>query len=108
MLIAFSSLFVLQGCSSDTDHIDDHDHGEVKELELPTLAPDPVDEEVVPEEVENDVATIPAGTTKVLIETELGNMEAVLYDNTPGHRDNFVKLINEGFYDGLLFHRVIE
>jgi len=30
-----------------------------------------------------------------------------LYDNTPKHRDNFTKLADEGFYDGLLFHRVI-
>ncbi len=35
-------------------------------------------------------------------------MEAVLYDSTPGHRDNFVKLVNEWFYNDLLFHRVIE
>jgi len=46
--------------------------------------------------------------TKVLIETEYGNMTAVLYDETPQHRDNFVKLANEGFYDDLLFHRVIK
>jgi len=44
---------------------------------------------------------------KVIIETEYGNMTAVLYDETPGHRDNFIKLANEGFYDDLLFHRVI-
>lgn len=47
------------------------------------------------------------GPTTVLIETEYGNMKAVLYDETPGHRDNFIKLANEGFYDDLLFHRVI-
>jgi peptidyl-prolyl cis-trans isomerase B (cyclophilin B) len=35
-------------------------------------------------------------------------MEAVLYDSTPKHRDNFVKLVQEGFYDDLLFHRVIQ
>jgi peptidyl-prolyl cis-trans isomerase B (cyclophilin B) len=43
----------------------------------------------------------------VLIETNLGNMEVLLYDNTPKHRDNFIKLAEEGFYDSLLFHRVI-
>jgi len=46
--------------------------------------------------------------TKVVIETEYGNMTAVLYDETPQHRDNFVKLANEGFYDDLLFHRIIK
>ena len=46
--------------------------------------------------------------TKVIIETEYGNMTAVLYDETPEHRDNFIKLANEGFYDDLLFHRIIK
>lgn len=41
------------------------------------------------------------------IETDFGNMIVELYDETPGHRDNFIKLVEDGFYDGLLFHRVI-
>lgn len=41
------------------------------------------------------------------IETEFGTMTAELYNATPKHRDNFIKLAEEGFYDGLLFHRVI-
>ncbi|MCB0688717.1 MAG: peptidylprolyl isomerase [Saprospiraceae bacterium] len=44
----------------------------------------------------------------ILIETELGNMEVLLYNSTPKHRDNVIKLVKEGFYDGLLFHRVIQ
>ena len=44
----------------------------------------------------------------VYIETSLGNMMVELYDNTPLHRDNFTKLAEQGFYDGLLFHRVME
>jgi len=43
----------------------------------------------------------------VIIETEFGTMEAKLYDSTPLHRDNFVKLIDDKFYDDLLFHRVM-
>ncbi len=46
-------------------------------------------------------------SVKVLIQTSLGDMTVVLYDETPQHRDNFVKLANSGFYEGLLFHRVI-
>lgn len=42
-----------------------------------------------------------------LIETEMGTMKVKLYDSTPQHRDNFKKLVKEGFYDDLLFHRVI-
>lgn len=43
----------------------------------------------------------------VEIETPFGTMTAVLYDQTPHHRDNFLKLAGQGFYDSLLFHRVI-
>lgn len=43
----------------------------------------------------------------VEIETEFGTMLAELYASTPKHRDNFVKLAEEGFYNDLLFHRVI-
>lgn len=35
-------------------------------------------------------------------------MEVLLYNSTPKHRDNVIKLVKEGFYDGLLFHRVIQ
>ena len=44
----------------------------------------------------------------VLIKTKFGDMKVKLYNETPMHRDNFVKLVKEGFYDGLLFHRVIK
>ncbi|MCB9307305.1 MAG: peptidylprolyl isomerase [Lewinellaceae bacterium] len=43
----------------------------------------------------------------VEIETEFGTMTAELYNATPKHRDNFVKLAEEGYYEDLLFHRVI-
>jgi peptidyl-prolyl cis-trans isomerase B (cyclophilin B) len=45
---------------------------------------------------------------KVKIETTLGDITVRLYDETPIHRDNFVKLVKEGYYDGTLFHRVIK
>ncbi len=44
---------------------------------------------------------------KALIETSFGNITVELLDSTPKHRDNFVKLVEEGFYNDLLFHRVI-
>ena len=47
------------------------------------------------------------GPRKFLIETNYGNMTFELFDETPGHRDNFVKLVEEDFYDGTLFHRVM-
>ena len=38
----------------------------------------------------------------------LGDIVVRLYDETPIHRDNFIKLVKEGYYDGTLFHRVIK
>lgn len=46
--------------------------------------------------------------TYVKIETSMGNIVVKLYNETPKHRDNFIKLVREGVYDGLLFHRVIK
>ena len=44
---------------------------------------------------------------EVLFETTKGNIRVALYNETPLHRDNFLKLVKQGFYDGNLFHRVI-
>ena len=44
----------------------------------------------------------------VLLKTDLGDITLRLYDDTPLHRDNFLKLAAEGKYDGVLFHRVIK
>jgi cyclophilin family peptidyl-prolyl cis-trans isomerase len=46
--------------------------------------------------------------TTVLIKTTLGEIRIKLYDGTPIHRDNFIKLIKSGFYEGVSFHRVIK
>ena len=46
--------------------------------------------------------------TEVLIKTTLGDIKVKLYDETPQHRDNFIKLVKEGYYNGTLFHRVIK
>ena len=43
----------------------------------------------------------------VVIHTSKGDITVKLYNETPLHRDNFIKLVNEGFYDGSIFHRVI-
>ncbi len=46
-------------------------------------------------------------THYAVIDTDYGTIKIELYNSTPIHRDNFIKLANEDFYDGLLFHRVI-
>lgn len=57
------------------------------------------------------VTSKPAPVSKerlVAITTDYGTMIVKLYDSTPLHRDNFIKLVKSGFYDSLLFHRVIQ
>ncbi len=49
-----------------------------------------------------------AGKHLIKIETSVGDMVIRLYDATPAHRDNMIKLIKEGFYKDQLFHRVIK
>lgn len=70
--------------------------------------------DVVPEvpaelraEAERIVSEQGGGDTRVVIRTSVGTIEVLLYDETPAHRDNFIRLASEGKYDGILFHRVI-
>ena len=44
---------------------------------------------------------------QAIISTDFGDITIVLYDHTPNHRDNFIKLVKEKYYDDLLFHRVM-
>ena len=55
-------------------------------------------------------AQAPADTLRheVLLETDSGNIRIQLYNETPRHRDNFLKLVRSGAYNGVLFHRVIK
>lgn len=57
---------------------------------------------------EQELIVQPPDECLVYIKTTEGDMIARLFDETPKHRDNFIKLANEGYYDGLLFHRVID
>lgn len=52
--------------------------------------------------------TLSAQTRKAKIVTNYGTIVIALYDGTPKHRDNFIKLANEHYYDSLLFHRIIK
>ena len=48
-----------------------------------------------------------AGGVRVLLQTTYGDIHIRLFDDTPGHRDNFVRNVKDGMYDGVSFHRVI-
>jgi len=51
--------------------------------------------------------TLSQGSMRIRIHTDSGDIVVKLYDRTPLHRDNFIKLVQQHFYDSLLFHRVI-
>lgn len=53
-------------------------------------------------------AQAPKKGTLCEIQTSMGNIKVLLYDETPKHRDNFLKLAESGFYNGCTFHRVIK
>ncbi len=59
-------------------------------------------------EMTTDSISTDTTSVTVRVETDLGPFTILLYGDTPRHRDNFVKLVNEGFYNGVLFHRVID
>lgn len=48
------------------------------------------------------------GHTEVVMETSMGNITLRLYDDTPLHRDNFVRLARMGAYDGIVWNRIVD
>ena len=59
-------------------------------------------------ESEQAIVIEPPHDCLISMETNYGAMTIRLYDDTPKHRDNFIKLAEQGYFDGLLFHRIIE
>lgn len=55
-----------------------------------------------------EIKPVNPGDAVVELKTTLGDIYVDLYNDTPLHRENFLKLVGEGFYDGVLFHRVID
>ncbi len=53
-------------------------------------------------------AQTPEKRAEVTLQTTKGKIVLALYNQTPLHRDNFLKKVSEGYYDGVLFHRIIE
>jgi cyclophilin family peptidyl-prolyl cis-trans isomerase len=54
------------------------------------------------------MSAVEAQTTKVLIKTNMGNMKVVLWDDTPKHRDEFIRLVRLKHFDGTLFYRCVK
>lgn len=84
---------ILSGCKS-------------KKLAETTVQPEQTTEQQVVN-IEKEEKVTPMTNIHVKITTTQGTMVVRLYDETPKHRDNFVKLVEEGYYDSLIFHRCI-
>ena len=63
--------------------------------------------ETTKNETKTKMTVIDKNDVVVNMSTTMGDIKILLFGDTPKHRDNFVKLVNEGYYDGTLFHRVI-
>ncbi len=97
MIACFVALYACKNAGSVSNNNDMENNGEVGLAEAS-------DHETAPD---NHKAEQPVSEALVRIITDHGNMTVKLYNETPQHRDNFLKLAKEGFYDSLLFHRVI-
>lgn len=75
-------------------------------IALMTMSSMLVAQEIKTKKMENNSVQA-TGDVLVDIKTSVGDIRIRLYGETPKHRDNFVKLVKKGVYDGVLFHRVI-
>lgn len=90
-LTFFAAAVTLTGCGKAQAKTEDNQETDIKSIENNMKSETPAD----------------TNSVKVKVETSLGDFTVLLYGDTPKHRDNFVKLAKEGFYNGTLFHRVI-
>jgi len=114
LFVTIISFFILAGCNSS--NTGDKNEKQATKPEIAKQTEQKMQNEEQPAATNqtqqnlqepNQAETTKRKGTKVLIITPFGDMTALLYDETPQHRDNFLKLARSGFYDGTLFHRVI-
>lgn len=98
--ILIAGLLVSSACSSTKKTTIQSQDKEVKQERVETQS--------APSVKEQPAKPKKPKTRMVLIETSLGDMTVELFNETPQHRDNFIKLVEEGFFNDLLFHRVIQ
>jgi len=102
-LLIASAVFIW-GCSNQST---ENDSQKTHSTKPAVTQQKDVSQQSSPEDAKTPVNQPETRGQKVLLSTSFGNMTILLYDETPLHRDNFIKLVKEGFYNGLLFHRVI-
>lgn len=85
-------------------------HAQVKKkvVKKTTAAPvKPTGKLIAKPKAPGTISPVKASGARVKITTDMGEIVVRLFDKTPQHRDNFIKLVNEHFYDSLIFHRII-
>lgn len=117
LYILIGGLFIASACSSTkkTAISSSTQEKEVKQEPRKSTTSSSTQEPVVKQEPKKTTTKPKRNTTSpsksknrmLVIETPHGNMTVELYNETPQHRDNFIKLVEEGFFNDLLFHRVI-
>ncbi len=107
LYILVVGLFLTSACSSTKKTTINSTQDKVVTQKPPTTMPPPVKEPAAKPK-RNTNSPIKSTNRMLVIETSHGNMTVELYNETPQHRDNFLKLVEEGFFNDLLFHRVIQ
>ncbi len=105
VLIICCALFAFAACKEKTDEHAGHDHDAAH---IDTVISSTTPAQITPT---TDTTTQTMDNNKIYyvnISTAYGDMKVKLYNETPKHRDNFLKLAKEGYYNDLLFHRVIK
>lgn len=101
VLMIFSAIFLLSCGQNGKSNASGDTTGQNEQISTPTA-------EQPTESKQTTASPAEKKQQKAIISTGFGDMTIVLYDETPVHRDNFIRLAKEGFYDGTLFHRVIK
>lgn len=106
-LLCLLAVLTLAGCRSGAEKSGEVEM-EAKDSTIEKNVADTVKKDsVMVESIEAKIAKL-AEEPVFVIETNLGDIKIKLYKDTPKHRENFAKLALTGYYDGMLFHRVID
>ena len=107
LCIVLAALLLLAGCKGNKEQVPAPDETTTEEAQTTETTQE--------ETAMNETPAAPADKwaelgdePKLVIKTTDGTMTVKLYADTPLHRDNFVKLARKGFYNGILFHRIIK
>jgi cyclophilin family peptidyl-prolyl cis-trans isomerase len=99
LFVTAISLLMHAGCNNASNSEKSENQADIKQQKQQAASKQQVNKKNSPQSSDG---------RKVLISTPFGDMTVLLYDKTPQHRDNFLKLAGEGYYNGTLFHRVIK